>query len=91
MDQLDMFELTREVVLIKSIRLSEYLHSSIVKKNNRLYIKQETKNELFKNPNHRLYIAPSYSEICQKCFKRGYLSDLDRFGRCYIHGRDNQK
>lgn len=56
MDQISVFDMAKEVTLIKNLKLSEHLHSSLVIKYGKVY-------------------------------ERGYINDLDSFGRCSIHWR----
>lgn len=61
MDQISVFDMAKEVTLIKNLKLSEHLHSSLVIKYGKVYIKQTSKSESFQDPSHWLYRPPSYS------------------------------
>lgn len=96
MDQLSLFDIQNinseigkvedpnQEKLLTKLPPSDYLYNSLVKIGDKVFYKQEVKRK--QDINHYLYIPPSYSEICKECLKKGYISDLNEFNKCYLHG-----
>ena len=87
MNQLSLFDVIKEVVLADNLKMSDYLNTSIVKRGDKLYIRQELKKKWPKGHDYEKYNNPNLNQLCEKCFKKGYINELDRSKRCDLHGR----
>ena len=79
MEQLSLFSPIERLLI--SLKPTDYLINSIVAIGHKVYYKQERKHKWGKGHQFEKYNKPSYSEICRRCLERGYINDLNEFGK----------